>query len=258
MANQLQAAGAQALGASQHLGAPQQLTLAFSSQSRWRWHFGVQLFSQPQTGVQALGAAQTGAQGAGAAQALGASQHLGAAQQATLAFSSASKWRWHFGAQQPSQPQAGAQALGASQQAGAQGAGAAQHFGAQQQAILAFSSHSKWRWHFGAQQPSQPQAGAQALGASQAAGAQAAGAAQHFGAQHLWQQRWQASLAFNRSKRQGRQLFGTQPQAGSQHFGASQAGAQGAGAAQAAGAAQQAGAQQVCWQHRCAFTRDSR
>ncbi len=58
-----------------------------------------------------------------------------------------------------------------------------------------------------------------------AAGAQGAGAAQQAGAQQLFsQQEWQeASLAFSRSKRQGRQLFGTQPQAGSQHLGAAQA-----------------------------------
>src|SRR5208337_4932436 len=198
-------AGAQAFGASQQAGAQQlfsqqgrqQASLHFSSDKRQRWHFGAH--SQPQVaGAQALGASQAGAQGFGASQQAGAQQLFSPQewqQQASLAFSSANRQRWHFGAH--SQPQAaGAHAAGA-QGAGAQAAGA-QGAGAQA-------------------------AGAQGAGAH-AAGAQAAGAQQLFSPQELQQQ---ASLAFSRSKRWGRQLFGTQPQAGSQHFGASQAGAQG-------------------------------
>ncbi|MGA2254499.1 MAG: hypothetical protein ABSG53_07555, partial [Thermoguttaceae bacterium] len=83
-------------------------------------------------------------------------------------------------------------------------------------------------------------------------------ASQHAGAQQLFsQQGWQqASLALSRSKRWGRQLFGTQPQAGSQHLGASQAGAQGFGASQAG--AQQLFSQQGWQQASLLFSRSKR
>ncbi|MEI8374336.1 MAG: hypothetical protein WCJ35_16050 [Planctomycetota bacterium] len=124
-----------------------------------------------------------------------------------------------------------AQALGASQQAGAQ---------ALREASLAFKSAMRWR-DFGAH--SQPQAGAQATGAQAAgaqatgaqAGAQALGASQQAGAQQLFSLR-HARLAFSRSQRLGRQLFGALSQAGSQALGATQAGAQALGASQQAGA----------------------
>ena len=67
-------------------------------------------------------------------------------QQASLAFSSANRWRWHFGAH--SQPQAGSQHLGAAQQAGAQaaeqqGAGRRRSLGPRSRPGRSSSSRSK-------------------------------------------------------------------------------------------------------------------
>ena len=169
----------------------------------WQWQ-QCSLQQPQQAGAQHLGASQQ----AGAQQAF--SQHAWQ-QQPSLAFSSANRQQWHFGAH--SQPQAGVQAgaqaagrkpehrvpeaqhFGASQQAGRSTPGAQQHFSRRQwqQASLARSRSFRHAW----QQLPPQQAGSQHLGASQQAGAQALGASQQAGAQqHFAQRQWQqANLA---------------------------------------------------------------
>jgi hypothetical protein len=186
----------------------------------------------------AAGAQAAGAQVAGAAQVV---QQL--VQQGFRQASFALRFSRMHGRQQVSQPQAGAQALGASQQAGAAQVEQVVQQGFRQASFALRFSRMHGRQHGVQQLFSQPQAGAQALGASQQAGAgvqqagaQALGASQHAGAaQQLFSQQQgfrQASFALRFSRMHGRQhgvqqLF-SQPQAGAQALGASQQ----AGAAQ--------------------------